>query len=139
VEFFVRGLDVMNPDQARVEGNCDWGASGGVWTAGGKLALDAVALSDPNLHKGRTGLEQRGFKVSRLQSFKEPRPCTNLAGKLESRARRFRVKKLFLVLVAAVGSCASGFAEDHAAPPTRVVVLGTGNPSADPERWGPAW
>ena len=24
------------------------------------------------------------------------------------------------------------------APPTRVVVLGTGNPSADPDRWGPA-
>jgi ribonuclease BN (tRNA processing enzyme) len=48
------------------------------------------------------------------------------------------VKKFFLVLVAAVASCASGFAEDQAAPPTRVVVLGTGNPSADPDRWGPA-
>jgi Na+-transporting methylmalonyl-CoA/oxaloacetate decarboxylase gamma subunit len=54
------------------------------------------------------------------------------------------VKKLFLVLVlllllmAAITSYAGAFAEEHAAPPTRVVVLGTGNPSADPERWGPA-
>jgi len=50
----------------------------------------------------------------------------------------FGVKRFFLVFVAAVASCAGGFAEDHAAPGTRVVVLGTGNPSADPDRWGPA-
>src|SRR5271156_2681942 len=53
-------------------------------------------------------------------------------------AWRVRVRKFFFVLVAAVAACASGSAEDHAAPLTRVVVLGTGNPSADPERWGPA-
>jgi ribonuclease Z len=63
-----------------------------------------------------------------------------LAGKLEPETRRLRVKKLFLVLVlvVAITSCAGAFAAEHAAPPTRVVVLGTGNPSADPERWGPA-
>src|ERR1700677_580728 len=40
-----------------------------------------------------------------------------------------------LAMMMAAGS--PGFAEDHGAP-TRVVVLGTGNPSADPDRWGPA-
>ncbi len=66
------------------------------------------------------------------------------SGEPESRAGRLRVKKFLLVLVAAaIASCAGGFAEDcfaddHAASPTRVVVLGTGTPSADPERWGPA-
>src|SRR6202162_6306716 len=51
-------------------------------------------------------------------------------------AKTFRVKRVFLVL--AIACCVGGFADDHAAAPTRVVVLGTGNPSADPERWGPA-
>src|ERR1700730_11377697 len=50
----------------------------------------------------------------------------------------FGVKRFFLVFVAAVASCAGAFAEDHAAHATHVVVLGTGNPSADPDRWGPA-
>ncbi|MGB6386517.1 MAG: MBL fold metallo-hydrolase [Terriglobales bacterium] len=51
----------------------------------------------------------------------------------------FRVTRFFLIIiVVAVTAGSSGFAEDHAAVPTRVVVLGTGNPSADPERWGPA-
>jgi ribonuclease BN (tRNA processing enzyme) len=59
-------------------------------------------------------------------------------GNPQSRARRFGVKKFFFLFLAAVAACAGGFAEDHAAPNTRVVVLGTGNPSADPERWGPA-
>src|ERR1035438_6092346 len=52
-------------------------------------------------------------------------------------AEIFRMKSVFLML-AAMASWATGFADDHAAEPTRVVVLGTGNPSADPERWGPA-
>src|SRR5271169_2000684 len=54
------------------------------------------------------------------------------------RAWRVRVRKCMFVLLALGASFASGFAKDHAAPLTRVVVLGTGNPSADPERWGPA-
>jgi ribonuclease BN (tRNA processing enzyme) len=50
------------------------------------------------------------------------------------------VKNVFVLLVAVsvVTSCAAGFGEENAAAaPTRVVVLGTGNPSADPDRWGP--
>ncbi len=47
------------------------------------------------------------------------------------------MKKLFLVLVV-IASWVSGFAEDRVASNTRVVVLGTGTPQADPERWGPA-
>ncbi len=47
------------------------------------------------------------------------------------------MKKLFLVLVV-ISSSVSGFAGDGVASNTRVVVLGTGTPSADPERWGPA-
>ena len=39
--------------------------------------------------------------------------------------------------LAASGVDASAAADGTAAP-TRVVVLGTGTPSADPERWGPA-
>ena len=42
------------------------------------------------------------------------------------------------IVLAAVLVCACGFAEERPATGTRVVVLGTGNPSADPERWGPA-
>jgi ribonuclease BN (tRNA processing enzyme) len=34
-------------------------------------------------------------------------------------------------------TCCAGYAQ-KAEPGTKVVVLGTGNPSADPERWGPA-
>src|ERR1700730_9091433 len=48
------------------------------------------------------------------------------------------VTKLFFVIVVAVVLSAAGCAEDLAAKTTRVVVLGTGNPAADPERWGPA-
>jgi ribonuclease BN (tRNA processing enzyme) len=50
-----------------------------------------------------------------------------------------RVLVLF-VGISVVSFCAAGVGEEHAAvaTPTRVVVLGTGNPSADPERWGPA-
>src|ERR1017187_1980426 len=48
--------------------------------------------------------------------------------------------------LAAVAFCWGGFGQENVAPAsagsvaarTRVVVLGTGNPSADPERWGPA-
>jgi ribonuclease BN (tRNA processing enzyme) len=40
-----------------------------------------------------------------------------------------------MFVVAMLASCA--FAADSELP-TRVVMLGTGNPSADPERWGPA-
>ena len=42
-----------------------------------------------------------------------------------------------LIAVCVVTYCAAGLADENAAH-TRVVVLGTGNPSADPERWGPA-
>ncbi len=48
------------------------------------------------------------------------------------------MQKFFAVSVAAIAFCAAAFAQELAAHPTRVVVLGTGNPSADPERWGPA-
>jgi ribonuclease BN (tRNA processing enzyme) len=48
------------------------------------------------------------------------------------------VKKFLLVLLAVVACCGSTVAEDSSSEPTRVVVLGTGTPSADPERWGPA-
>jgi ribonuclease BN (tRNA processing enzyme) len=51
------------------------------------------------------------------------------------------MRKFFFVLaviLVVVASWVSGFAEDRAASGARVVVLGTGNPSADPERWGPA-
>src|SRR5580658_7933110 len=48
------------------------------------------------------------------------------------------VKKILFVLVAVVAACGGGSAEDQAVAHTRVVVLGTGNPSADPGRWGPA-
>jgi ribonuclease BN (tRNA processing enzyme) len=67
--------------------------------------------------------------------------CRNLGCRNDevlSRARRFRVRKFLFVFVAAVAACTGGFAEDPAAVPARVVVLGTGNPSADPERGGPA-
>ena len=57
------------------------------------------------------------------------------AGKQVSRPAQVR---FFFVLAAAFACCAGGFAEDRAASPTRVVMLGTGNPGADPERWGPA-
>lgn len=50
-----------------------------------------------------------------------------------------RRKLIFAVLVVvAVSLCRDGFAEEPAAARTQVVVLGTGNPSADPERSGPA-
>ena len=47
---------------------------------------------------------------------------------------------VLLTAIAVVTSCAAGVGEENAgsAAQTRVVVLGTGNPSADPERWGPA-
>src|SRR5580692_8716309 len=48
------------------------------------------------------------------------------------------MRKFFLVLaviLVVVASSVSGFAEDRAASGARVVVLGTGNPSADPGRW----
>ncbi len=48
------------------------------------------------------------------------------------------MKEFFLVLLAVVAGCGSTAADDSASTPTRVVVLGTGTPSADPERWGPA-
>jgi ribonuclease BN (tRNA processing enzyme) len=54
--------------------------------------------------------------------------------------RRHALSKTGLVLLIALGIVASSVAglgeenSEHA----RVVVLGTGNPSADPERWGPA-
>ena len=48
-----------------------------------------------------------------------------------------RMAKAMVVVVSVVAAIAAqGRAEDT--PGTRVVVLGTGNPSADPERWGPA-
>src|ERR1017187_10744891 len=53
-------------------------------------------------------------------------------------AKKNRVNRIFLVLAVVIAACATVSADDHAAAPTRVVVLGTGNPSADPERWGPA-
>src|ERR1035438_3748588 len=37
-----------------------------------------------------------------------------------------------------VASLGSGLAQEHATAPTRVVVLGSGAPAADPEHWGPA-
>lgn len=46
--------------------------------------------------------------------------------------------KTFWVLVAMIFCGATGLAEDRAASSTRVVVLGTGTPVADPERSGPA-
>ena len=46
--------------------------------------------------------------------------------------------KILSLLVALVAACGSGFAEDQAVAHTDVVVLGTGNPSADPDRSGPA-
>ena len=48
------------------------------------------------------------------------------------------MKKIIFVLVAVVAFCGGGLAEDQAVEHTSVVVLGTGNPSADPDRWGPA-
>jgi ribonuclease BN (tRNA processing enzyme) len=48
------------------------------------------------------------------------------------------MKTLLLVVAGLLGFGASGFADDHVLPATRVVVLGTGTPAADPERWGPA-
>ncbi len=48
------------------------------------------------------------------------------------------MQKFFVVSVVAIALCAGALAGEQTAPPTRVVVLGTGNPSADPERWGPA-
>ena len=50
------------------------------------------------------------------------------------------MRKNVLVVLIAVGVvtyCAAGLEDENAAH-TRVVVLGTGNPSAAPERWGPA-
>ncbi len=44
----------------------------------------------------------------------------------------------FFAIAAAVALCVIGRAQDHPSTPTQVVVLGTGNPNADPERWGPA-
>jgi ribonuclease BN (tRNA processing enzyme) len=48
-------------------------------------------------------------------------------------------KNVLVVLIAVciVTYCAAGLADENAVH-TRVVVLGTGNPSADPKRWGPA-
>ena len=51
---------------------------------------------------------------------------------------RLGVTKILSLLVALVAACGSGFAEDQAVAHTDVVVLGTGNPSADPDRSGPA-
>jgi len=68
----------------------------------------------------------------------ELRPHTSAAGKLESRAGRIVVKKFLFLWVAVAVFCARGLGEDHPTLTTRVVVLGTGNPSADAERWGPA-
>jgi ribonuclease BN (tRNA processing enzyme) len=48
------------------------------------------------------------------------------------------LNRFFLLLMVVVAPGVRGFALDTAATGTRVVVLGTGNPSADPERWGPA-
>jgi ribonuclease BN (tRNA processing enzyme) len=47
----------------------------------------------------------------------------------------------FCVLLMAVACAAladAALAEDHSSASTRVVVLGTGTPAADPERWGPS-
>jgi len=44
-----------------------------------------------------------------------------------------------IVTFTIVAACGSGFGQEAAArATTQMVVLGTGNPSADPERWGPA-
>ena len=61
--------------------------------------------------------------------------------------RKLRVTRFFLVVMA-FACCAGGssddrfsggrLSDDQGPPATRVVVLGTGNPSADPDRWGPA-
>jgi hypothetical protein len=48
------------------------------------------------------------------------------------------VRHFLFVFAAVVAVCAITQAENPAALRTQVVVLGTGNPSADPERWGPA-
>ncbi len=50
------------------------------------------------------------------------------------------MSKTGLVLLIAIGivtSFAAGLGDENAEH-ARVIVLGTGNPSADPERWGPA-
>jgi len=44
---------------------------------------------------------------------------------------------LALTVAAVLAGPAPGFSQ-QAAPRTRVVLLGTGNPNADPDRWGPA-
>src|ERR1700678_4633372 len=49
-----------------------------------------------------------------------------------------RIAPCFFIFVLAVIFGSVSFAQDPIAPSARVVVLGTGNPSADPERWGPA-
>jgi ribonuclease BN (tRNA processing enzyme) len=48
------------------------------------------------------------------------------------------VGKTFFALALSIASCASGMAQDHITAPTRVVVLGSGAPAADPDHWGPA-
>jgi ribonuclease BN (tRNA processing enzyme) len=51
---------------------------------------------------------------------------------------RSGITQFFLILLLAITASPYGFAEAHTASSTQVVVLGTGNPSADPERSGPA-
>ncbi|MGA7295454.1 MAG: MBL fold metallo-hydrolase [Terriglobales bacterium] len=51
---------------------------------------------------------------------------------------KFLRVKMFFILASAIVFCAGGFAVDRNQPRTRVVVLGTGTPAADPERSGPA-
>ncbi|MGA9904370.1 MAG: MBL fold metallo-hydrolase [Terriglobales bacterium] len=53
------------------------------------------------------------------------------------------LKSFSLLLTMVVACCVGGLAGNHLSDDdvmsvTHVVVLGTGNPSADPERWGPA-
>jgi ribonuclease BN (tRNA processing enzyme) len=48
------------------------------------------------------------------------------------------VARIFFALVLAIIVGGNGWAQDHTSAPTRVVVLGSGAPAADPERWGPA-
>src|SRR5229473_7427853 len=59
----------------------------------------------------------------------------------QGKAWRLRVCGLvLLVVVSGITFATREVRGEHlsAAPPTDVVVLGTGNPSADPDRWGPA-
>jgi ribonuclease BN (tRNA processing enzyme) len=70
--------------------------------------------------------------------------CTVTAGVRDFKDMNRLDNAVFLGLALIVAMSAPGFAQEKAASAAsmgaraQVVVLGTGNPSADPERWGPA-